>query len=316
MSEAITNEQLGRVIDILFFLPVYRITNWENDNAMINLLARKSGLTSDEVRRFMPLFLSNLQSLTTVNGTPINFTSREKLINLFGVYNFRSNRQQLVSSFLNLMNNQTQTQQSVSSANFTNNQTQNQPSSNFYSQMMNLGMQMFNQAPPESREQLLNWGFNIGMNYLLNQNRPQNAANNTIPTYNTNQNFQVQQVNSINQIQNSEIEKLVNFLESTLNGSYWQRNTRVNLETLRDLNFNVGQIRAFVERLENANSFESRRILDYQSVENLISKIDRKALVTVEDVANVLLDLSALYSDVNRNGNVPPFEKSQDFSRE
>ncbi len=318
MSEAITNEQLGRVIDILFFLPVSRINNWENDNAMINSLARESGLTSDEVRRFMPLFLSNLRSIQTVNGTPIDFTSSEKLIDLFGKDKFRNGREQLISSFLNLMNVQTQTPQSVSSANFTNNQTQNQSFSNPYSQMMNLGMQMISQAPPELRGQLLNWGFNLGMNYLLNQNRPQNAANNTIPTYNTNQNFQVQQVSSINQTQtqNSEIDKLVNFLKSILNGSYWQGNTKINLEALRDLNFNVGQIRAFVERLENANSFVSRRILNYQSVRNLISKIDRNVPVDVNDVANVLFDLSEIYPDVNRNENIPPFEKPRDFSKE
>lgn len=341
MSEAITNKQLGRVIDILFFLPVYRITNWENDNAMINLLARESGLTSDEVRRFMPLFLSNLQSLTTVNGTPIDFTSREKLIDLFGKDKFRNGREQLISSFLNLMNAQTQTPQSVSSTNFTNNQTQNQSSSNPYFQLMNLGMRMINQSP-----QLRNWygemvgEFASGManrmggpvigqiagsmarqmaSQMFNQPRA-NSENNTIPTYNTNQNFQAQQVSSINQTQtqtqNSEIEKLVNFFKSILNGSYWQGNTRINLEALRDLSFDVDQIRAFINRLENANSFVSMRILNYENVTNLISKIDRNSLVTVRDAANVLFDISELYSDINRNENIPPFEKPRDFSKE
>lgn len=106
MSEAITNEQLGRLIDILFYLPVYKINNWGNDNAMINSLASQSGFTIDEVRRFMPLFLSNLRSIRTVNGTPIDFTSSEKLIDLFGKDKFRNGREQLISSFLNLMNNE------------------------------------------------------------------------------------------------------------------------------------------------------------------------------------------------------------------
>ncbi len=161
--------------------------------------------------------------------------------------------------------------------------------------------------------QLWNWSCNMVTNYFFNPN--QNSANNTI--HNTNQNFQAQQVSSINQTQtqNSEIEKLVNFLESILNGSYWQGNTRINLEALRDLNFNVGQIRIFVERLRNANSVESMRISNSQSIRNLISKIDRKALVTVSDVANILVDLSEIYPDINRNNQIPSLVGSQERPR-
>lgn len=304
MSEAITNEQLGRLIDILFYLPVYKINNWGNDNAMINSLASQSGFTIDEVRRFMPLFLSNLRSIRTVNGTPIDFTSSEKLIDLFGKDKFRNGREQLISSFLNLMNNKSS---GIDWIKFLNSVSQ---VPGFYE----LQYESTKWAASALAKQWLGPQGEVFMSNLFNLQQT-NPGNNAISQYDTNQNqlqsYQVSQAN-----QNPEIDKLVNFLESILNGSYWQRNTRINLEVLRDLNFNVGQIRAFVERLENANSFVSRRILNYQSVRNLISKIDRNVPVDVNDVANVLFDLSEIYPDVNRNENIPPFEKPRDFSKE
>lgn len=325
-SETITYEQMATAIDILFHSSFSEISNWQHNTALvINLM--NAGFSVNQINIFINFILERLHSYRDNNNRPINLNSGQRLIDLVGESNFANMRQELINAALNIVNAQIQAQQSAHSTNFPNNQTQNQFSSNFYSQMIDWSYEMLMQAPPELRTSFLNMGLNIGMNYFFNQNRPQNSANNIIPT-NSNQNFSTQQVSPTNQIQyqpqpyqtsqtnqNSEIDKLVNFLASILNGSYWQGNTRINLETLRDLNFNVGQIRTFINRLGNANSIESMRISNYQSVENLILKIGRKAFVTVEDVANVLLDLSEIYPDINRNEQVPLLARSQERPR-
>lgn len=317
MSEPITNEQMKRLISVLFRLPVRRISNWETDNNMINGITRRLGLNQNEFRRFMPLFLSYLQS-QTINGNPINLNSDEHLINLYGESKFRSEFGQLVSSFLSSMYNQEQTQQSVPSTNLTNNQTQNQSSSNYFMQMMNLGMRMINESP-----QLRNWyGEMAGsiarqvVSQMFNQ-PPTNPGNNTIPTYNTNQNFQAQQVSLINQP--PEIEEIANFFESILNPAapYWANSTAVNLNSLKEVGVNFRQIRSFVAWLRNANTSECNTILnDYESVNNLTYKIRNNILVTVNEVADALFNLSELYPAIIRVEQIPSLEEPKNVSKD
>lgn len=79
MLESTSKEQIKNLIDILFSWPLSQINNWQNDERIIHILAEMSEFNTDEIKRFMPLFLNKLQSFLSDNSISVDFNSDIKL---------------------------------------------------------------------------------------------------------------------------------------------------------------------------------------------------------------------------------------------
>lgn len=79
MLESTSKEQIKNLIDILSSWPLSQINNWQNDERIIHILAEMSEFNTDEIKRFMPLFLNKLQSFLSDNSISVDFNSDIKL---------------------------------------------------------------------------------------------------------------------------------------------------------------------------------------------------------------------------------------------